>query len=161
MQSKAETVAEYLKSLPEERRAAITKVRSVIRKNLPKGLQESMCYGMISYFVPLKAYPPGYHCDPEQGLPFAALASQKNYMSLYLMTAYQSGKVESWIRDQFQASGKKLDMGKCCIRFKKLEDLPLDVIGEAIGMVSMGDYIVSYEDARKLAASRRKIKTRA
>ena len=156
MQSKAATVADYLNELPEDRREAIAKVRAVIRKNLPKGFTEQMGYGMIGYVVPHKLYPAGYHCDPKQPLPFAGLASQKNYMALYLMTVYQSPAMEQWLRQQFQASGKKLDMGKSCIRFKKLDDLPLDVIGEAIGRVSLADYIIHYEDALKLSKSRGK-----
>ncbi len=156
MQSQAATVADYLNELPEERREAIAKVRAVIRKNLPKGFAEQMSYGMIGYVVPHKLYPAGYHCDPKQPLWFAGLGSQKNHMALYLMTVYQSPGMEQWLRQRFQASGKKLDMGKSCIRFKKLDDLPLDVIGEAFGRVSLADYIVNYEDVLKLSKTRGK-----
>jgi hypothetical protein len=156
MQSSAQTVADYLKELPEDRRAAISKVRAVIRKNLPKGYAEQMCYGMIGYVVPHKLCPAGYHCDPKLPLMYASLASQKNYMSFYGMALYMNADSERWIREQFQARGKKLDMGKSCIRFKKLEDLPLDVIGEAIAKVPVADYIMFYEDAWKLALSRKK-----
>src|SRR5688572_8959727 len=97
MQSKAQTVNDYLAELPDDRRAAIEAVRKVIRKNLPKGYEEGMQYGMIGYHVPHKLYPPGYHCDPKQPLPFAALASQKNYMSVYLM-CYMDGKMDKWFR---------------------------------------------------------------
>ena len=145
MQSKAKTVAQYLAELPADRRAAISKVRCVIRGRLPKGFSEQMHYGMIGYVVPHRLYPAGYHCDPKQPLPFASLASQKNYMALYLMTVYQNREMERWLRDQFQARGKKLDMGKSCIRFKKLEDLPLDVVGEAIARVPMAEYVRRYE----------------
>ncbi len=155
MQSKAATVAEYLEELPDDRRAAIGKVRAVIRKNLPKGFVEQMSYGSIGYVVPHKLHPAGYHCDPKLPLPFANLASQKNHMAFYLMSAYS---FEPWLRKQFQARGKKLDMGKCCIRFKKLEDLPLDVIGEAVGKLSVAGYITQYEDAVKLSKSRKKVK---
>jgi hypothetical protein len=155
MQSNAATVAEYLKELPADRRAAIAKVRDTIRKHLPKGFAEQMSYGMIGYVVPHRLYPAGYHCDPKQPLPFASLASQKNYMALYLMTISQDSRLEAWLREQFQARGKKLDMGKCCIRFRKVEDLPLEVIGEAIARVPVADYIMSYEDSRRLAASRK------
>jgi hypothetical protein len=151
----AASVAEYLEQLPKDRRAAISKVRAVIRKNLPKGFAEQMAYGMIGYVVPHKLYPAGYHCDPKQPLPFACLGSQKNYMSLYLMSVYGDAEMAAWMREQFQARGKKLDMGKSCIRFKKLEDLPLDVIGEALSRVSVADYIQRTEDARKLAKSRK------
>jgi hypothetical protein len=141
MQSKAKTVSEYLKSLPPDRRAAIEAVRKVILKNLPKGYEETMQYGMIGYVVPHSIYPAGYHCDPKQPLPFACLASQKNYMSLYLMTVYGQKETEAWFRREFAAAGKKLNMGKSCVRFKKLEDLPLDVIGKVIARVPVNQYI--------------------
>lgn len=156
MQSKATTVDDYLKELPEDRRAAISKVRQVIRKNLPKGVAEGMQYGMIGYFVPHKVYPPGYHCDPKQPLPFAALASQKNYMSVYLCSLYQRPSEEGWVRERFAAAGKKLDMGKSCIRFKRLEDLPLDVVGEAVARFSVADYISQYEAQLAASQSRKK-----
>jgi hypothetical protein len=156
MQSGATTVAEYLKQLPEDRRTIISKVRSVIRKNLPKGFAEQMSYGMIGYVVPHKLYPAGYHCDPKQPLPFACLGSQKNHMSLYLMSVYGDPALAGWMKEQFQARGKKLDMGKSCIRFKTLDDLPLDVIGEVLSRVSVADYILRVEDARKLAKSRKR-----
>jgi hypothetical protein len=108
-----------------------------------------MQYGMIGYVVPHKLYPPGYHCKPEEPLTLASLASQKNYMALYLMTAYMSVGLTNWLKEQFAAHGKKLDMGKSCIRFKKLEDVPLEVIGEAIGMVPLKDYIARCETALK------------
>ncbi|MCA9294335.1 MAG: DUF1801 domain-containing protein [Phycisphaerales bacterium] len=146
MQSKAKTVLEYLKSLPEDRRKAIEAVRQVIKKNLGKGFVEAMQYGMIGYVVPHSVYPAGYHCDPSQPVPFAALASQKNYMSVYLNAMYGGVVSEDWVRARFEAAGKKLDMGKCCIRFKKLEDLPLDVIGDAIRSVSVAQYIEQYEE---------------
>jgi hypothetical protein len=110
MQSKAKTVADYLKSLPEERRKAMAAVRDVILKNLPEGYEEIMQYGMISYVVPHSIYPDGYHCNPEQPLPYACLASQKNHMSLYLMTVYGQKEIEAWFRREFKAAGKKLDM---------------------------------------------------
>ena len=147
MQSKASTVAQYIAELPEDRRAAIEAVRKVILKNLDKSYAEGMQYGMIGYFVPHSVFPAGYHCDPRQPLPFAGLASQKNYMSLYLMGAYGPGEEARWIEQQFAKAGKKLDMGKCCIRFKKLEDLPLDVIGEAVRRVPAKAYIERYEAA--------------
>jgi len=145
MESSAKSVAEYLATLPDDRRAAISKVRAVIRKNLPKGFAEQMQYGMIGYVVPHKIFPAGYHCKPEEPLPFASLASQKNYMALYMMSVYQHEGMTTWVQEQFAARGKKLDMGKSCIRFKKLEDLPLDVIGEAVGMVTVADYVARYE----------------
>ncbi len=148
MQSRAPTVEAYLRSLPGDRRATISAVRDVILKNLEASYEEGMQYGMIGYYVPHHVYPKGYHCDPKQPLPFAALASQKNYMSLYLMSVY-CGCVDDnpgnqharWFREAWAKTGKKLDMGKACIRFKKIEDLPLDLIGEAIRRVSASMYI--------------------
>jgi hypothetical protein len=147
MQSKAKTVAEYLDELTADRRMAISKVRAVIRKHLPKGFAEQMQYGMIGYVVPHKIFPAGYHCDPNQPLPFAALASQKGHMSLYMMTIYQDPAADRWLREEFRARGKKLDMGKSCIRFKTLEDLPLETIGQAIARVPVADYVRRYETA--------------
>ena len=147
MQSSAKTVTEYIAALPEDRRDAISKVRAVIRKNLPKGYAEQMQYGVIGYVVPHKLYPAGYHCKPEEPLPFAGLASQKNYMALYMMSAYQHEGIAEMLKERFAERGKKLDMGKSCIRFKKAEDLPLDVIGEVVGLVSVADYITRYEAA--------------
>ena len=105
--------------------------------------------GMIGYVVPHKLYPAGYHCKPEEPLPFAGLASQKNYMSLYLMSVYFSPTLLAWLKEQFALKGKKLDMGKSCLRFKKLEDLPLEVIGEVIARVPLADYIRQYESNLK------------
>lgn len=166
MQSKATTVEAYLAELPEDRRAALEAVRKVIKKNLDKKFAEGMQYGMIGYFVPHSVYPAGYHCDPRQPLPFAGLASQKNHMSLYLMSCYTNCHEESpsddesrWFRDAWISSGKKLDMGKCCIRFKKLDDLALDVIAEAIKRVTVKSFIEHYESAiltsNKAAAAKR------
>lgn len=166
MQSKAATVRAYLKDLPPDRREAIEAVRRVILDNLDKDYEEGMCYGMIAYSVPHRVYPAGYHCNPKLPLPFAGLASQKQYMSVYLMTCYAEGTPdEGWFRRAWAATGKKLDMGKCCIRFKKVEDLALDVIGEAIRRVPPKAYIEYYEKAlagsskagaKKLAAAKKK-----
>jgi hypothetical protein len=161
MQSKAQTVKEYLASLPEDRRAAIEAVREVILKNLDKKYQETMQYGMIGYSVPLSVYPPGYHCTPDTPLPFAGLASQKNYMSLYLMSLYcgcggtedAAAEHAAWFRDEWKKTGKKLDMGKSCIRFKKVEDLPLELIGKAVKRVPVKKYVAYVEAA--LAASKK------
>ncbi len=147
MQSQAKTVAAYLKELPADRRSAISAIRDVIRKNLTPGFEEGMLYGMIGYYVPHFLYPAGYHCDPKQPLSFACLASQKNYMSLYMLSCDASGNDESWLRDQFAQAGKRLDMGKSCIRFKKLEDLPLEVVAEAVRRTTVEQHIASYEAA--------------
>jgi hypothetical protein len=145
MQSKAGTVAEYLQELPADRRAVLAKVRSLLKKNLPKGLVELMGYGMICYSVPHSIYPPGYRCDPKTPLPFASLAAQKNYYALYLMTIYGSEELEAWLRAEYKARGLRLDMGKGCLRFKRLEDLPLDVIAELAGRVTLEEYIRRYD----------------
>lgn len=155
MQSKARTVKEYLASLPDDRRKALEAVRKVIRKNLDKNYEEGMQYGMIGYFVPHSVYPDGYHCDPKQPLPFAGLASQKNHMSIYLMCNYGVPEHESWFRAAWAKTGKKLDMGKSCIRFKKLDDIPLELIGEAIKRVPAKKFIAIYESAIKTAGKRK------
>lgn len=148
MQSKATTVAEYLAGLPEDRRKALEAVRRVVRKNLPKGYQEGMQYGMIGYFVPHSIYPDGYHCDPKQPLPFAGMASQKGHMALYMTGTYMSPELEAWFRKAWTADGRKLDMGKACVRFKKLEDVPLEVVGEAIRRMPVEEFIRIYESTR-------------
>lgn len=163
MQSKTTTVAKYLAELPADRRAALSALRKVILANLDDDYEEGMGYGMISYHVPHRVFPDGYHCDPKQPLPFAGLASQKGYMSLYLMSVYGQGLEEKWLRAQFAAAKKKLDMGKSCIRFKKLEDLPLAVIGEAIRRVPAKAYIEHYVrtlQSRGQAGSKRAAKTK-
>jgi hypothetical protein len=147
MRSRARTVAQYLAALPPERRAAIGAVRKTILAHLRDGYEEGMGYGMISYHVPKRVYPAGYHCDPSLPLPFAALASQKNHMALYLMSVYADGEEERWLRARFAAAGKRLDMGKCCIRFRALEDLPLAVIGAAIRRVPVEKHVAHYERA--------------
>lgn len=147
MQSNAATVAEYLARLPQDRRAAIEAVRKVILKNLDKGYEEGMQYGAIGYYVPHSVYPPGYHCDPKQPLSFAGLSSQKNYMTLGLMGCYMSPETDRWLRTEWAKTGKKLDMGKVCIRFRKLDDLPLELIGEAVRRWPVKAYIAHYESA--------------
>ena len=145
MQSSATTVDAYLKSLPADRRRAVEAVRRVILDNLDAGFAEGMQYGMIGYAVPHSVYPPGYHCNPKQPLPFACLASQKNYLSLYLMSVYGDGPHWDWFHAAWAKTGKKLNMGKCCIRFQRAEDLALDVIAEALRRTSAAAYIANYE----------------
>ncbi len=152
MQSKAKTVKEYLAELPADRRAAIQAVRAVIRKNLSKEYKEGMLYGSIAYYVPHSVYPPGYHCDPKIPLPFAGLASQKNHMSVSLMCVYEDEGHASWFRKAWVKAGKKLDMGKSCVRFKKIDDVPLEVIGEAVRRVPAKKFIENYESARRRAS---------
>src|SRR4051812_32112556 len=154
MQSKATTVAQYLAELPDDRRRAMQVVRQVVLKNLDKDYEEGMQYGMIGYYVPHRVYPPGYHCDPKQPLPFAGLASQKNYMSLYLMCINGDSDRSRWFRETWAETGKKHDMGKSCVRFKRLDDLALDVIAAAIKSVPAKQYIEHYEAATKTSNKR-------
>ncbi|MHC4953076.1 MAG: DUF1801 domain-containing protein [Planctomycetota bacterium] len=125
---KPTTVKQYLDSLPDDRRKAIQKVRAAVNKGLPKGYKEGIQYGIIGWFVPHSIFPSGYHCDPKQPVPFAGLASQKNYMSLYLMCVYGDKQHETWFVKEWKKTGKKLDMGKSCVRFKSVDDVPLDVV---------------------------------
>lgn len=143
--SDAQTVAEYLAELPEDRRKAIKAVRAEIRKRLPKGYVETMQYGMISYVVPSKVLAKTYNGQP---LALASLGNQKNYMTVYLNNVYAFPELESWFLEAYAATGKKLDMGKSCVRFKRLEDLPLDVVGEAIARTPVDAFIAKYEEAR-------------
>jgi hypothetical protein len=154
MQSKAATVEEYLAELPEDRRAAVEQVRALIRANLDGGFEEGMQYGMIGYYIPHRIYPPGYHCDPKQPLPFAGIASQKNYLTMYLGCVYGDDGVAGKFKKAWAAAGKKLDMGKACIRFKKPEDLALDVIAETVKGQTAAGYIAYYEAAIKAPRKR-------
>jgi len=147
MAAKPSTAKEYLDSLPEDRRAAIRQVRAAVNQGLPKGYREGIQYGMIGWFVPHSLYPDGYHCDPKQGVPFAALASQKNYMSLYLMCIYGDEKHRAWFEKEWAKSGKKLNMGKSCVRFKRVEELPLELITEAVRRVPVDAFLSHYEAA--------------
>ena len=145
VQSKASTPEQYLAELPEDRREVVAAVRQIVLDNLPEGYQESMSWGMPSYEIPLSRFPDTYNKKP---LAYAALAAQKNYFSLYLMGVYADSDEETSLRDAFEAAGKKLDMGKSCIRFKKLDDLPLAVIAAAIAATPVDRYIELYEAAR-------------
>ncbi len=146
VQSAAATVAEYLDELPPERRAVIAAVRKVIRRNLPKGYQEVMNWGVITYELPLKRYPDTYNGQP---LCYAGLAAQKNYYALYLMGCYGDRRLAQQLRDAFTQAGKKLNMGKACVRFKSLDQIPLDAIGRIIAAVPPERYIAAYEKSRR------------
>jgi len=146
MKSSATTPDAYVKSLPADRREAIRAVRATILKNLPKGYEESIDFGVLTYAVPLKRYPDTYNGRP---LAIAALASQKQYMSLYLMCVYGSATLKTWFAAEFKKAGKKLNMGKSCVRFKSVDDLPLDVVGKAIARVSVDDFLRIYERSRR------------
>ena len=156
MQSKATTVEQYLAELTNERREAIEVIRKVILKNLPKGYEEGMQWGMPSYFVPLSAYPSGYNCQPDQPLPFVGFASQKNHMAFYGFCIYMDEELKNRFVADWKKTGKKLDIGKSCVRFKKLEDVPLKVIGDAVKRVPMKKYIKQYEDQLQQTAAGKK-----
>jgi uncharacterized protein YdhG (YjbR/CyaY superfamily) len=146
----ASTVAQYLAALPAERRAALSAVRKTINKNLPEGYEEGMQFGMIGWSVPLSVYPAGYGENPKVPLPLVALASQKTGMVLHFLCFYGHPTLSTWFTREYQKSGKKLDMGKGCVRFRKLEDLALDVVGRTVARVPMEEHIANYRAARAL-----------
>ena len=146
MKIKASSVKEYIDALPEDRKKAITQLRKVIKKNLPKGFKEQLSYGMPGWVVPHSKYPSGYHCDPKLPLPFLNIASQKNFVAVYHSGVYADPKLLKWFTNEFpKHSNRKLDMGKSCIRFKKMDDIPYELIGELASKVSMEDWIATYE----------------
>lgn len=146
MTSKAETVKEYIDQLPDDRKPVIKKIRSVIKKNLPKGFKEVMSYGMIGYVVPHSIYPDGYHCTPKLPLPFLNVASQKNFVAIYHSGVYADPKLMKWFVTEYPKHNKrKLDMGKSCVRFKKMEEIPYDLIGELVSKMTVEDWIKLYE----------------
>jgi len=148
MQSKAKTVEEYLESLPDERAEIISALRNAIRKNLPKGFEETMQYGMISYVVPHKLYAAGYHAKPTDALPFISVASQKNHIAVYHMAVY-GGVLHDWfVKEWKKFTDKKLDMGKSCIRFKKPEDVPVKLIGTLATKMTVKEWIAIYENSK-------------
>ena len=157
MQSKAATVDKYLAELPPDRREAIGALRAVILKNLPKGYEEGMQWGMPAWFVPFSAYPDGYHCQPDQPLPFAAIASQKQHMAFYGIGLYMDPQQAEWFVKAWKKTGKKLNMGKSCVRFKKIEDVPLEVVAEAVRRIPMKDYIAGYEASLAESKSGKKV----
>lgn len=139
-----------MEAIPEDRREAIEKLREAIVGNLPEGFQETIGYGMIGYVVPHTLYPPGYHCDPKTPLPFVGVASQKNFIALYHMGIYAMPELlEWWVAEFPKHSKQKLDMGKSCIRFKKPEHIPFDLIGQLMQKISVQDWISVYESAFK------------
>jgi hypothetical protein len=146
VQSKATTVEQFLEELPPERREVVSRVRKTILDNLPQGYSESMNWGMISYEIPLEDYPDTYNGQP---LGYLALAAQKRYYSLYMMGVYGDSEQEAKLTEGFKEAGKKLDMGKSCVRFRKLEDVPLDVLGELIASTPPQVMIARYEESRK------------
>jgi len=145
MQSDAQSVEAYLAELPEDRREVVEAVRAVILDNLPVGFEEGMQYGMIGYYVPLERYPVTYNGQP---LGVAGLASQKRHLSLYLMGIYGDDGESTWFRERWAETGKRLDLGKSCVRFKRLDDLPLDLVGEAVARTTVEGFIAQYERNR-------------
>jgi hypothetical protein len=141
----AATADEYLDALPPERRAVLAAVRDVVRRNLPAGYREGMGFGMIGYTIPLERYPDTYNGQP---LCYAALAAQKNHYALYLMCAYGDAAATEWLASEFRKAGKRLDMGKSCVRFRRLDDLPLDAIGRFVARTTPEAFIARYEAAR-------------
>lgn len=150
MQSNATTPQDYIAQLPEDRKAVITKLHNLIKANMPKGLESGMGYGMLAYYVPKSVYPDGYHCKPFPPLPFINLASQKNFIALYHSGMYAKKELYDWFVAQYPKHAKyKLDMGKSCVRFKKIDDIPYDLIKELLGKMTVEEWIEIYESAIK------------
>ncbi|MCD0476586.1 DUF1801 domain-containing protein [Flavobacterium sp. EDS] len=146
MQSSAKTIEEYLSSLPEERKLPFLKLRETILNNIPKGFTEEVSYGMLGYLVPHSIYPEGYHCNPKLPLPFINIASQKNFIALYHMGIYAKPDLLDWFVTEYPKHTKqKLDMGKSCIRFKKMDEIPFDLIAELVQKISVAEWISCYE----------------
>jgi hypothetical protein len=148
MTSKATSVDQYINEAPEDRRAALQKLRSIILENLPEGFQEEISYGMIGYVVPHSIYPKGYHCTPELPLPFMSFASQKNSINFYHMGIYAKPELYDWFVAEYPKHSKqKLDIGKSCLRIKKPENIPFELIGELAKKMSVTEWIETYEKA--------------
>lgn len=148
MKSNATTVEEYVNTLPDDRKEAIQQLREIILKNLPKGFTETISYGMIGYVVPHSIYPKGYHCDASLPLPFMNIASQKNFIALYHMGLYSNKELLEWFTNEYPNHSKaKLDMGKSCIRFKKVDQIPYQLIAELTKKITVKDWIALYEHA--------------
>jgi uncharacterized protein YdhG (YjbR/CyaY superfamily) len=146
MQYKANSPEDYINQVPEERKETLKKLRKIISKNLPKGFKEGMQYNFISYYVPHTMYPDGYHCNPKEPLPFISFASQKNSVNFYHMGIYAIPEIHDWFVNEYpKYYSRKLDMGKSCIRFKKLEDIPFDLIAELCTKISVKEWIKTYE----------------
>ena len=146
MQYEATTVDDYINQIPEERKEPIRKLRQVILDNLPKGFEEGIHYKMIGYYVPHSKYPKGYHCDPKLPMPFMNLASQKNSINIYHMGIYADKKIMNWFLKEYpKYSKRKLDMGKSCIRFKKIDDIPYELIGKLAAKMTADEWIATYE----------------
>ncbi len=150
MKIEANSPSDYISKLPKDRQEVVSELRKVVLDNLPKGFSEEMSYGMIGYVVPHSIYPDGYHCDPKLPLPFLSIASQKNFVAFYHMGIYSDEKLLDWfVKEYPNHSNYKLDMGKSCIRFKRMNDIPYELIGELVGRISVDNWIQTYETAIK------------
>lgn len=146
MQIEAASIDDYFQQLPPDRLDAMMRLRAVILENLPDGFQEQLQYKMPGWVVPHSLYPDGYHCNPKDPLPFASIASQKNFVALYHMGLYANEELLAWFREEYaKRVPTKLDMGKSCIRFKKLEQIPYDLVGELMGKITPEDWVATYE----------------
>ena len=150
MQYKAATPEDYISQVPKDRQETLRKMRKVIKDNLPEGFKECIMYGMIGYVVPHSIYPDGYHCDPKTPLPFMSFASQKNSVNLYHSGIYAKPEIHDWFVNEYpKHCSRKLDMGKSCVRFKKMDEIPLDLIGELCQKLTVKEWISIYESAIK------------
>jgi len=150
MKVEGSTPEEYIANIPEERQAVFGALRKVVNDNLPAGMEEKMSYGMLGYVVPKSVYPAGYHCNTKLPLPFANLASQKNFIAFYHMGMYANEEILNWFVEEYKKRCKyKLDMGKSCVRFKRMDDIPVDLIGELMTKMSTQEWIDLYERAIK------------
>jgi len=149
------SVDQYIEQLPEDRKEAVIKLRNIFLKKLPDGFQETICYGMIGYVVPHSTYPAGYHCDPKQPLPFINIASQKGHLAIYHMGLYANPDMLEWFENEFsKVSKSKADLGKSCLRFKKMENIPYPLIEELASKISVEDWISTYEKLYKKASKK-------
>ena len=157
MQFKSKTILEYISQLTEDRKEPISKLRNIINQNIDRGFSEEINYGMIGWVVPHSLYPEGYHCDPKLPLPFMSIASQKHFIAVYHMGVYASRKLLEWFISEYpKHCSTKLDMGKSCIRFKKIENIPYNLIGELVTKMTANDWIMLYESNVKDARKRKK-----
>ena len=146
-----ENVNDYLKEVSQDKKEAFNKLRKTIIENIPNGFEECMSYGMIGFVVPHSLYPKGYHCDPKLPLPFVSIAAQKNFIALYHMGIYANQEILNWFTNEYpKYSNKKLDMGKSCIRFKKFNEIPFELIGVLLSKISVNDWIKMYESEFKI-----------
>ena len=157
MQFKSKTILEYISQLTEDRKEPISKLRDIINQNIDRGFSEEINYGMIGWVVPHSLYPEGYHCDPKLPLPFMSIASQKHFIAVYHMGVYANPKLLEWFISEYpKHCSTKLDMGKSCIRFKKIENIPYNLIGKLVSKMSANDWIMLYESNMKDARKRKK-----